>query len=136
MTLLNRDALLKKEELELRKVDLGKDDFVYVRQMTGFEKEAFESSIIDIKDSGEIERKREDFRAKLAVCTVCDDKGKLILKSADIKVLSRSMSAARLTKIADVASAMNKLDEGSKEELEKNSEGGQAASSISDSVES
>lgn len=120
MAILNRDALLKKEELETKKVDLGKGDFVYVRQMSGFEKEAFEHSIIDFDKEGKVERKSEDFRAKLAVCTVCDGDGKLILKQADIKVLSRSMSAARLTKIADVASEMNKLDEESTEKVAKN----------------
>ena len=120
MKLLNREALLEKEELETKKVDLGKGDFVFVRQMTGSEKESFEHSIIDFDKDGKVQRKSDDFRAKLAVCTVCGEDGKLILKQADIKVLSRSMSAARLTKIADVASEMNKLDEESKEEVAKN----------------
>jgi len=120
MGLLNRDALITKEALEIQKVDLGKGDFVYVRQMNGFEKESFEHSIINLKDDGTVERQSDDFRAKLAVCTVCDKDGKLILKRADIKVISRSMSAARLTKIADIASEMNKMDEESKEEVAKN----------------
>jgi len=120
MGLLNRSALLEKEKLEIQKVDLGKGDFVYVRQMTGFEKESFEHSIINLKEDGTVERRSDDFRAKLAVCTVCDELGKLIFKNADIKVLSRSMSAARLTKIADVASTMNKMDEESKEKVTKN----------------
>ena len=35
MTLLDRNALLAKEKLDVVKVDLGKGDFVFVRQMTG-----------------------------------------------------------------------------------------------------
>ena len=134
MKLLNREALLKKEELEITKVDLGKDEFVHVRQMTGYERDLFERSIIEMGEDGKIERKADDFRSKLAVCTLCDESGKLLLKQADIKVLSRSMSAARLNKIADIAQELNMLTEKDREELEKNLKGGPAASSTSGSA--
>ena len=38
--------MLAKEELEIVKVDLGKGDYVYVRQMTGRERDRFEQSLI------------------------------------------------------------------------------------------
>ena len=134
MKLINREALLKKEELEIVKVDLGKDEFVHVRQMTGYERDLFERSIIEMGEDGKIERKADDFRSKLAVCTLCDEGGKLLLKQADINVLSRSMSAARLNKIADIAQELNMLTEKDREELEKNLKGGPAASSTSGSA--
>jgi len=44
--LLDRKALLTKEKLEVVKVDLGKNEFVYVKQMTGRERDNFEQSIL------------------------------------------------------------------------------------------
>ena len=68
----------------------------------------------------EMDRKMDDFRAKLAVNTLCDEKGKLMMKQADVTVLSRAMSAARLEKIMTVAQDLNKITEEDKEELVKN----------------
>ena len=138
--LLSRESLLKKEDLIIKKVDLGKDEFVYVRQMTGHERDTFEQSLIKkIKDNKGIvtafEQSTEDFRAKLAVCTVCDEKGVLLLKSTDYELLSQRMSAARLEKIINVAQKLNAISEEDKEELVKNFVAGPAGSSPSDSAE-
>jgi len=134
MAILNREKLLTREKLEVTKVDLGKGEFVYVRQMTGRERDTFEQSIISFDKAGEVERNTEDFRAKLAVCTVCDANGDLLLKPEDVAVLSQSMSAARLEKIVEIAQKINKISAEDKEELTKNLKGGRAASSTSDSV--
>jgi hypothetical protein len=120
MKLLNRETLLQKEELKREKVDLGNGEFVFVRQMTGYERDLFERSIIEFKDDGKVERKTDDYRAKLAVHTICGNDGKLLLKSADAKVLSRSMSAARLEKITEVAQKLNKITAEDQAELTKN----------------
>jgi hypothetical protein len=134
MTLLNREKLLTKEKLDVTKVDLGRGEFVYVRQMTGRERDTFEQSIISFGKDGEVERKTEDFRSKLAVCTVCDEKGDLLLTPRDVAGLSTSMSAARLEKIVEVAQKINKISAEDKEELTKKSKGGRAASSTSGSA--
>jgi len=134
---LNRDALLKKEELEVVKVDLSKDEFVYVRQMTGRERDIWERSLYRMEKRGktmESVSTLEDFRAKLAVCTLCDEEGKLLLKPTDVSMLSQNMSAAKLELIINEAQKLNKISEEDKEELIKNSEDGQAVSSSSDSV--
>jgi hypothetical protein len=120
MKILNREALLEKEELDIVVVDLGKGEGIYVRQMTGYERDIWERSIINVDAKGNVERKMEDFRAKLVVCTACDKDGKLIFKQADTKVLSRMMSAARLEKIVEVSQKINKITEEDKEELVKN----------------
>jgi len=134
---LNRDALLKKEELEVVKVDLSKDEFVYVRQMTGRERDIWERSLYRMEKRGktmESVSTLEDFRAKLAVCTLCDEEGKLLLKPTDVSMLSQNMSAAKLELIINEAQKLNKISEEDKEELIKNSEDGQAVNSSSDSV--
>ena len=138
MKRLSREDLLKKEELRIEEVKLGGDDVVNVRQMTGRERDQFEQSLLkEVKgEKGEtkLERSLDDFRAKLAVCTVCDQAGVLLLKSRDISLLSQNMSAARLEKIVNKAQALNKISEEDKENLVKNSEAAQNDSSISDSV--
>jgi hypothetical protein len=120
MKFLNRESLLKKEDLEIIEVDLGKGEGIYVRQMTGYERDLWERSIIDVDAKGNVERKSDDFRSKLVVCTACDKEGKLLFKQADAKVLSRMMSAARLEKIVEVAQKLNKITEEDKDELVKN----------------
>lgn len=126
MGLLNRKDLLKKEVLQVEKVDLGNDEFVCVKQMTGRERDQFERSLTREKrgKDGKIkdyEQNLEDFRAKLAVRTVCDEEGNLILHPEDYPVLSMSMSAAKLEKIINKAQELNKISEEDKEALTKNS---------------
>jgi len=136
---LSRETLLQKEELEVVQVDLGKEEYVFVRQMTGRERDQFERSLIhrfkDVKGKHDYDMKLDDFRAKLAVHTVCDSEGLLLFRTNDFEQLSTNMSARRLEKIVNVAQELNAITEEDKEELVKNSEAGQAGNSSSDSVE-
>jgi hypothetical protein len=50
---LDRSALLQKEKLEIEKVDLGNGDFVYVTQMTGHGRDAFELALYSFKSKYE-----------------------------------------------------------------------------------
>jgi hypothetical protein len=138
--LLSRETLLSKEKLEIRKVDLEDGNYVYVRQMTGHERDIFEQSLMKkIRDKNglivSVDQAIEDFRAKLAVVTVCDETGKLILQPSDVTSLSQNRSAKTLDTIITEAQALNAITEKDKEELVKNSVAGQAGSSISDSAE-
>ena len=140
MKLLNRENLLTREQLQVKEVSLGNDEFVYVRSMTGKERELFENSIRKVvkDEDGKIvkyESSLDSFRAKMAVMTVCDKDGNLLLKPEDIETLNESLSAARLAKIADAASELNKISDSDKEDLLKNSAAGKTGNSNSDSVE-
>lgn len=133
--LVDRKNLLKRDDLKIRKVELGNGDFVYVRQMTGRERDRFEQSLVkEVKVKGNIEYQRSlsDFRAKLAVVTICDEKGDLLLHPQDVTALSTSMSAAKLEKIVNVAQELNSITETDKEGLVKNSEAAPSGNSISD----
>lgn len=139
--LLNRENLLSKEELKIVKVDLGKYEYVYVRQMTGRERDKFEQSLIKRThdNKGKVtgyEQALDDFRAKLAVNSVCNEQGNLLLQSGDYPQLSQMMSAARLEKIVNESQKLNAITEEDKEELIKNSEVALGDNSSSDSVES
>lgn len=122
---LDRAQLLQKEELEIVEVDLGKNEFVFVRQMTGRERDQFERTIMrQLKDKkgqfAGLESTLDDFRAKLAVRTVCDEEGKLVFEPNDFNLLSQNMSAFRLEKIVNTAQKLNAITEEDKEALAKN----------------
>lgn len=135
MGLLNRDSLLKRDLLDIRRVDLPGGDFVFVRQMTGRERDIFERSMIvetkDKKGRTSYQNSLADFRAKLAVCTLCDEQGELLLRPDDYEVLSTHMTAAKLDKIVTEAQALNAISEEDRDNLVKNSEPGQNEDSTS-----
>ncbi|MGQ4834718.1 MAG: hypothetical protein ACP6IS_12605 [Candidatus Asgardarchaeia archaeon] len=139
MKILAREDLLKKEDLKKEKVDLGKNEYVFVRQMTGRERDRFEQSllkeVIDNKGQSEFKRSLDDFRAKLAVHTVCDEEGNNLLRSEDVSILSQNMSAARLELIVNKAQELNRISEEDKKNLTKNSEAAQSGNSTFGSVE-
>ena len=138
MALLNREDLLRKEELKIEKVELGGGDFVFVRQMSARAKDRWEQSLLqqttDEKGNIDYVRSLDDFKAKLAVATVCDEKGNLILSPGDFDVLSENMIAAKMEKIIDVAQKLNRIDEADKEAMVKNSASDQTEGLASGSV--
>jgi hypothetical protein len=140
MTQLDRKALLQKEKVQIEKVELGADNFVYVRQMSGRERDHFEQSILKAvrNTKGQVEsyeQSLEDYRAKLATATMCDADGNMLLLPDDVGTLSKNMSAVTLDKIIAKAQELNKISEADKEELVKNSEVAQSDNSDSASVE-
>ena len=138
LVFLNREALLQKDALKIEKVELTRG-FVFVREMTAKDKDDWEQSILkqktNSKGSVQYETSLEDFRAKLAVATVCDEEGKLLFKPQDIKLLNAAMSASNMEKIVDAAQRLNAITEKDREEILKNSEADQESSSNSDSAE-
>jgi len=138
MGLLNKERLLTKAELQLKKVDLGKGDFVFVREMTGRERDSFEKMILvdEENEKGETVFKRnfKDFRAKIVTMTMCDEKGNLLLDINDVEKLSTNMSASQLEKIVKVTKELNKMDVEDSAELVKNLEAGDTPGKTSASV--
>lgn len=125
MALLTRDQLLQKDELLKEKVMLNEenDEFVYVRQMTAHEKNIWEMSQLQRTGTGKnlaYNVVLDEYRAKLAVVTICDEEGNLLFRPTDFDLLSNAMSAAKLEKIVDVAQRLNAITEEDKEELTKN----------------
>jgi hypothetical protein len=124
---LTRDLLLQKDDLKIEKVELSRGH-VFVREMTGREKDIWEQSMLKQKPSGdrnrgiEYETTLEDFRAKLAVVTICDSEGNLLFEQKDVKNLNKVMSASNMEKIISVAQRLNAITESDKEEVLKNSE--------------
>ena len=138
MAFLNRDGLLKKRQMKVVRVDLEDDEYVFVKQMNGTARDKFEQSLSEAvkKKDGttEYERRIDNFRAKLAVCTLCDEYGVLILSKDDIETLSDNMTAAALDAIVTKAQELNKISEKDKENMVKNSAAVPSGDSISDSA--
>ena len=120
--LLTVDNTIKVEEVKLSR------GIVYVREMTAFEKDVFEQSIRRLVPNGNpnksptFELATENFRAKLAVMTLCDAEGNLILGKNDAVQLSKSLKASDMEKIVEAAQRMNTITEADKQDLLKNSE--------------
>lgn len=135
MAFLTREKLLERHKFKIEKVELGDGDFIYVRQMSGHEKDRFEQTLLlEVKQAdGSItyDRAMDDFRAKLASCTVCDEDGVLLLSPDDAAVLSRNITAARLEVIINVAQELNKITQSEKEKMVKNSDADRNGNSTS-----
>jgi len=107
--LLDKSKLLEREKLQVEKVEFENGDFVYVRQMTGHERDVFERSLYVMDANNKPTTKLEDFRAKLAVVTLCDETGKSLLEPRDFMALSNAMSASKLEKIVNAAQKLNAI---------------------------
>ena len=109
--MLNKEQILSANDLPQEEVQvLEWGGSVFVRTMTGSERDAFESDYQ--KD------KSKDIRAKLCVRVVCDENGQRLFSDADIMALS-SKSAAALDRIFAAAISLNKVSNKDIEELKK-----------------
>jgi hypothetical protein len=117
---LTRDAILKAEDLkkELVKVPEWGGD-VYIRCMTGTERDLFESEAYTVKGK-DVQINRENFRARLLVRVLVDEKGDRLFTDKDIAALG-AKSAKPLDRIFAVAMRVNGLSRDDVEELTKNS---------------
>ena len=135
---LDRIALLTKQPLKVEKVEFENGDFVFVTEMTGHGRDVFEQSLVkkgkDAKGNVTFEQVTEEFRAKLAVCTVCDEAGEVIFNKEDYLKLSANIGAARLEKIVNAAQKLNAITKEDQEALVKNSESDREDNSSSGSV--
>jgi hypothetical protein len=139
MGMLDKSMLLTKQALKVEKVEFENGDFVYVREMTGKDRDNFENSILkarrdakgDIKGYDQV---MDNFRSKLAVVTLCDEEGSLLFEPTDADKLSSNISITYLEKIVEKASSLNAITPKDKEELIKNSEADPDGNSSLDSA--
>lgn len=127
-TFLSGEMLLEtRDELRIEKVDLVDKfgevrGFVFVREMSGKEKNVWERSMMKkvITPGGtgnEYETTLEDYKAKLACVTVCDELGNLQFDMRNVQKLSLQLSATNLEAIANKAQEVNAISQKDKEEI-------------------
>lgn len=104
--------------------------FVFVRALSGGERDQFEASMSPQGDDGE--RNLANLRARLCALSLCDDGGAPLFTFAEVEQLGKK-SAAVLDRLFDVARRLSGISTKDEEVLLKNSGGEPAAASGSGS---
>jgi hypothetical protein len=121
MHVLNRDEILGADDLKTEKVPVPEwGGFVYIRTMTGEERDSFETDFYGatVKDEDEGTTRR-NFRAKLVCRCAVDESGERIFTDADAEALGRK-SAPALDRLWPTAKRLNALTQEDEDELVKN----------------
>jgi len=125
---LGRDDILKADDLPRREVSVPEwGGHVYVRTMTGAQRDALEASMVNGKGGANIDALK-NLRARIAALTICDEDGNLIFDEKDIGALS-AKSAAALNRVFEVSQDLNSFGDEAIEELAKNSEAARSGAS-------
>ena len=116
---LTRETILNCDDLKKEVVPVPEwGGTVTVTTMTGFQRDAFEQSIIETKGKS-VTTNMENIRSKLCAHTIVDEDGKRLFSDADIRDLG-GKSAAALDRIFAVAQRLNGLRDEDVEGLAKN----------------
>ena len=116
MAILSREAILSAEDLTKELVPVpewGGD--VYVRAMSGTERDKFESTIVEMRGKKQVFNS-QDIRAKLCAVSICDEKGDRLFNDGDVKALGKK-SAAALQRVFEVAQRLSGITEDAVDEL-------------------
>lgn len=113
---LTRDSILRADDLPREEVAVPEwGGAVWVRTLTAAERDAFEASV----NPGKGRKNLANFRARLAVLCVVDEKGERLFQDEDAAALGRR-SAAALDRITDAALRLSGLSEAGQKEAEGN----------------
>jgi len=114
--MLTRDQILAADDLprELVKVPEWGGE-VYVRTMTGIERDRWEIQVV----ASNKKSSPENIRAMMAALTVCDENNNLLFTQDDVEALGKK-SAAALDRVLQAAMSLNQISQSAVEELEKN----------------
>jgi hypothetical protein len=117
---LTRESILQAKDLDLCPMAIPEwGGTIYVRCMTGTERDAFEAEAYTIRGKN-VEINRENFRARLLVRVLVDEENQRIFSDQDINSLG-GKSAKILDQLFSVAMRLNGLSREDVEELTKNS---------------
>lgn len=116
MAILNRDAILSAQDIKRELVSVpewGGD--VYVRALTGAERDSFEASVVEQRGKKQIFH-TQDIRAKLVARAVVDESGNRIFTDTDVKALTQK-SASALQRLFEVAQRLSGITEDAVDEM-------------------
>lgn len=125
---LTRDDILHADDLPVEKVDVPEwGGHVYVRGLTGAERDAYESEIVRARDGGDgdddVEVNLENIRARLLVRCLVDEAGERLFTEADVEALG-AKSGSAVQRCWERARQLSGITRRDVDELEKNSGGG------------
>lgn len=131
---LTAKEILAISDIQIEKVNVpewGGD--VYVKGMTGSERDQYEAAMVTSKKPGEARViDMSDLRAKLCSMTVCDEKGNRLFTEKDVRKLTKK-SAAALQRIFKVAQRLSGIGDEDLKELTEGLEKDPFEDSASDS---
>lgn len=122
---LTKADIFKANDIKVEPVEIPEwGGVVYVKTMSGHERDAFELSQME---GGTPAEKYADLRAKMVALTVCDEKGNRLFSVDDVQTLTKKSARAldrvfevsqRLSRIGvgDIDKAAEDLDEGQRED--------------------
>ncbi|WP_439891603.1 hypothetical protein ACS7SF_02890 [Ralstonia sp. 25C] len=117
---LTKEQILAASDITTEAVDVAEwGGSVIVRAMTGAARDAYEASMVVLKD-GQRVADLTNMRAKLVAATLVDDAGELLFKTAEEVQALAGKSANALEKLFKVAQRLNGLAPDSTEEAAKN----------------
>jgi len=118
--MLNREDILKlADEIKVEKVDIGNNKSMYLKEMTGTERDNYEQSLMKFNNNNKVTMTMENARAKLLVIVISDEEGKRLFKDADVAAVGKL--PARIIDISfNKAQRMNGITKDDIEELVKN----------------
>jgi hypothetical protein len=106
MKSFSKEDILRAPDLKVEPVEVW-GGVVYVRGMTGAERDSFEASIVSIRGNKQ-DVSLENIRAKLCVRCVCDETGNRLFADNEADLLS-GKSAVELQKLFAVAQRLSGL---------------------------
>ena len=114
-----RDDILAVDDLPTTEVDVSEwGVVVFVRAMTGSERDAYESGLLESKDQT-MKQRLKNMRANLVVLCTVDADGNRIFTDEDAEQLGNK-SASALSKVAVVAQRLNALTDNDIEDIAEN----------------
>lgn len=119
---LTKAKILAADDTKLKELDMTKEwgGVVYVRTISGTERDFFEESYA--------EQKMKGFRVRFLVLALCDEKGERLFADSDAEQLGKKSSAS-INKAFEAAWAHNAFSPEAVEELGNDSPSDQSASS-------
>ncbi len=128
---LNKKAILEANDIPIQELQVPEwGGSVFVKGMTGFERDRFESSIVEMRGKKQ-NVNMENIRAKLACYTICDEDGKRLFNDTDISTLAKK-SASALQRVFELAQKLSGIADDDIDSMLKNSESDQQEDSVSD----
>lgn len=119
MALTSKEALIAAagQSQRIETVDVPElGDSVCIRVLSGTERDAYEASIDDGR-----RRNLANFRARLVVMGLCDDRGERLFKDGEAAEVGRLLGAPATVRIFDAIRRLNGMSEADVQELAGNS---------------
>lgn len=129
---LGRDDILSCDDVRIEKVIVPEwQGYVFVRGMSGRERDRFEEAVTRIDKKGVRAVRYENFRARLCAECICNEQGERLFSPQDIALLGKK-NAAALARVFAKATELSGMSEDDVEEMVGNSDADPSDDSGSD----